>query len=328
MFDFTNDRMNLCLLLLDGFSMLSLGAILEPMQFLATEHPSLAPRVNLTALSGRKAISKGGTSVDCDYDLTVLSDKFLSHRSGQVILICGPTDEIASNQKELRLLLRKANLRQIPICGIGAVAMLMAEVGILPDKKCSIHWRSLASFAETHTTAVGENALFVAQGFSGSCAGESATLDLTVNLISSISPLAAEEVVNYFLMSAPRYGDSVQPGSQRFRLRNAPVNLTNAVQLMSEHIEQPKRVRDIAKACKISPRAMERMFRNHLGVSPGRYYIFLRLERALELLTKTNLSILEVAIASGFSSTSTLRQHFIPRYGESPTQRRKRCYIK
>jgi AraC-like DNA-binding protein len=58
-----------------------------------------------------------------------------------------------------------------------------------------------------------------------------------------------------------------------------------------------------------------RAFKQSEGVTPHGYL----LERRVELLTGTNLSLSEIALASGFSDQSHLARHFRQRVGVSPS---------
>ena len=75
---------------------------------------------------------------------------------------------------------------------------------------------------------------------------------------------------------------------------------------------------NIADEVGISRRQLERLFRQHTGVSPVEYYTELRVGRAHALLNETNLSIAEIAAATGFSGTSQLAARFRKRFGKSP----------
>jgi transcriptional regulator GlxA family with amidase domain len=53
------------------------------------------------------------------------------------------------------------------------------------------------------------------------------------------------------------------------------------------------------------------------------HYLALRVDRARQLLRETGLSELEVAIATGFGSTSQFSRAFARAYGASPSRYRK-----
>jgi transcriptional regulator GlxA family with amidase domain len=81
-------------------------------------------------------------------------------------------------------------------------------------------------------------------------------------------------------------------------------------------------VQDIARAAGVSVRQLERLFLQHLQTSPLKYYTGLRLDRARRLLSMTELSVSEIACATGFGTSSQLSRRFKHRFGYSPHQHR------
>ncbi|RVA58817.1 MAG: helix-turn-helix domain-containing protein, partial [Mesorhizobium sp.] len=55
-------------------------------------------------------------------------------------------------------------------------------------------------------------------------------------------------------------------------------------------------------------------------------YMRLRLERARELLRQTNMPILDVAIATGFTSHSYFAQSYRLQFGRPPSEERRTTY--
>jgi AraC family transcriptional regulator of adaptative response / DNA-3-methyladenine glycosylase II len=72
-----------------------------------------------------------------------------------------------------------------------------------------------------------------------------------------------------------------------------------------------------------SSRQIRRIVRKELGVSPMELVLTRRLLLAKQLLTETELSMSEVAFASGFSSVRRFNDAFAERYGMPPTRLRK-----
>ncbi len=71
---------------------------------------------------------------------------------------------------------------------------------------------------------------------------------------------------------------------------------------MDDSLRDPIPVDELVQGEKISRRQIERLFNKHLKTSPSRYYRNLRLDRARVLLQGTDLSIIDVAVATGFAS--------------------------
>ena len=69
---------------------------------------------------------------------------------------------------------------------------------------------------------------------------------------------------------------------------------------------------------------MERLFQTHLETSPSRYYLELRITHARRLLLQTNETITNVALASGFVSTSHFSNCYKDYFGLSPSAARQK----
>lgn len=92
---------------------------------------------------------------------------------------------------------------------------------------------------------------------------------------------------------------------------------------MSDNLEEPLSMTAIAREAGVGMRQLERLFVRHLNWSPARFYMGLRLERARELPTHGNASILDVALGTGFSSSSYLAESYRACYGLNPSAVRR-----
>jgi transcriptional regulator GlxA family with amidase domain len=200
----------------------------------------------------------------------------------------------------------------------------MAEIGILRSGKGTVHWKSLAAFAERYYDLEIVYALFVSNGAVTSCAGELATLDMVIDIISTISPAAAEATANHLLISFPRDGYLNQPGSQMAHQRHMPDVVAKAVKAMVANIEDPLQAEEIARYCDVSVRQLERLFQRALQTPPMRYYTKIRLEKAYDLIYQTNASLIDIALASGFSSVNLMSRKFRGYYNKTPAQCREK----
>src|SRR5690606_8610264 len=98
--------------------------------------------------------------------------------------------------------------------------------------------------------------------------------------------------------------------------------LRRIVELMAANLENPFTASELARAAGLSARQVERLFLRHLNMTPGRYYMRLRLERARELLRQTKMPILDIAVATGFTSHSYFAQSYRLLYGRPPSEER------
>ena len=100
---------------------------------------------------------------------------------------------------------------------------------------------------------------------------------------------------------------------RRYGTRNPTV--LAAIDLLQRSIEQPPSLGQAAAALAVSPRQLQRLFATHLGRSFKRFDRELRLERARELLEQTSLSVLTVAVATGFGSVEHFGRSYRVLYG-------------
>lgn len=75
----------------------------------------------------------------------------------------------------------------------------------------------------------------------------------------------------------------------------------------------------MAEVAGLSPHHFSRLFKASTGLSPYRYVIGRRVERARELLTRTDLSLPEVARQAGFASQSHMGRHLKHLLGATPS---------
>jgi AraC family transcriptional regulator len=97
------------------------------------------------------------------------------------------------------------------------------------------------------------------------------------------------------------------------------------IEFIEEHLDGNLSLETMAAEVIISPRYLPRAFKLAVGQSPHRYVLQRRMERAKELLRGTDMSIVDVALASGFSSQSHLSNWFIREVGISPAVYRRQA---
>lgn len=96
-----------------------------------------------------------------------------------------------------------------------------------------------------------------------------------------------------------------------------------AARLMEEHCADGQNLEELAGKLGCTGRHLRRVFMDEYHVTPVQYLQTCRLLLAKSLLTDTDLSVLEVAMASGFGSLRRLNDLFKNKYSLSPTALRK-----
>jgi AraC-like DNA-binding protein len=88
---------------------------------------------------------------------------------------------------------------------------------------------------------------------------------------------------------------------------------------------QPLDVEALARGAHMSAGHLSRQFRIAYGESPYSYVMTRRIERAMALLRRGDLSVTEVCFAVGCSSLGTFSTRFTELVGMSPSEYRKRA---
>ena len=101
-----------------------------------------------------------------------------------------------------------------------------------------------------------------------------------------------------------------------------PHRLREAIVVMERNLEQPLKLPELARRLALSQRQLERLFQRHTGVTPLRYYVDVRLDRARGLVTQTEMQITEVAAACGFGSPIQFARAYKQRFGLPPSRDR------
>lgn len=108
-------------------------------------------------------------------------------------------------------------------------------------------------------------------------------------------------------------------------ITDATANLVyRAARLLEENCGSGQSLDELAGRLGCSDRHLRRVFTAEYHVTPMQYLQTCRLLLAKNLLTDTNLSVLEVAMASGFGSLRRFNDQFKKQYNLPPTALRKR----
>lgn len=92
---------------------------------------------------------------------------------------------------------------------------------------------------------------------------------------------------------------------------------------MNARLAQPFDLAAIAQAAGLSKYHFSRQFKNATGLSPSRYFIRLRMQRARHLLATTSRSVIDIGLEVGYSSPGHFSQVFRREVGLSPSHYRQ-----
>src|SRR5690606_16040649 len=103
----------------------------------------------------------------------------------------------------------------------------------------------------------------------------------------------------------------------------APWAERRCLELMHARLSEDISLDELAAEARLSPYHFARMFKQSLGVPPRVYLTRLRVEKACELLERTDLPITEIALEVGYSSNQVLARVFHKHMLLSPSDYRR-----
>ncbi|MBO5007221.1 MAG: AraC family transcriptional regulator [Clostridia bacterium] len=105
------------------------------------------------------------------------------------------------------------------------------------------------------------------------------------------------------------------------------IDLSYVKQYIEENYVNKITIEELAKSSGYSYDHFRHIFKNSYGISPQKYLIDIRCEKAISLLKSTKLSCTEIAYHCGFTDSAQLTKIIKNRYGFSPLQLRKQSDI-
>ncbi|WP_102107208.1 GlxA family transcriptional regulator [Oceaniglobus roseus] len=302
--------------LLENFTLLSFAASLDSLR--------IANRLSRKTLYTWSLIGDGGEEVSCSAGTRFRLDGDLDELNREdTVLVCGGIDVAQATSKRLLNWLRREARRGVTMGGLCTAGYSLAKAGLLDGKRATIHWENQDSFAEEFEEVDLTKSVFVIDGNRYTTAGGTSSIDLMLKLIGDHhGETLASAVADQLIYSSIRTDQDTQRLSTPTRIGVRHPKLSQVIQMMENHIEDPISPATLARDVGMSTRQLERLFRRYLNRSPKRYYMELRLQKARNLLMQTDMSVINVALACGFASPSHFSKCYRSHYDTTPYRER------
>lgn len=295
-----------------GFSSLDLGASLETL--------AAANDVSSRTVFKWEIVSETGDPVQGASGLTVAVDRTLPPtRRDDCVVIFGSATTAEPPSHRLIAWLRKAKRFGAALCGVGGGAIILAQAKLTSGHPVSAHWNIQHALTEAFLDLDVRCSVFEQNADATTSAGGATTLDLFLALIGQkLGTHTAALVADQLLCSTVRSGTDRQTRSDLCRLGTRHERLSMAILHMEENLESDLSPSQVAAVVGLSTRQLERLFLRYVGSSPKAYITTLRLERARRMLQQTQMRVIDVAMACGFTSASHFSKLYRKHLGTSP----------
>ncbi len=303
-------------LLCPGLSMLAFASAIEPLR--------QANRVTRRVLYRWQLVSETGRPIACSNGAEIGVDGALADvRRGTLVIVCAGIDLLGATTKPMLTWLRRQARLGARLGGVCTGAHVLAKAGLLDGKRATIHWENHSAFAEEFPEVQLSNLLYCVEDSAVTCAGGTAACDMMLYLIGEAQgPDLASLVADRLIHTPVRSASDEQRLSVPARIGVRHPKLVQVIQTMEQATEDPISPAELAKSVNMSTRQLERLFRRYLNRSPKRYYMELRLEKARSLLLQTDMSVINVALACGFTSPSHFSKCYRAHFERTPYRER------
>lgn len=317
MFNETSEPLDVVLLLIDEFSLMSLAATLDPLRAANRLTDGARYRWRVVSLDGHNPVSSGGLSFEVDGALDV-------DARPDALIVVAAFNAVARCDSRLLQAVSRASRAANHVIGVEAGAWVLGHAGLLRGCRATTHWEDLEDFAaqfpETETVAD----RWVADGRICTMGGAAPALDFMLSLIRARQGHSLSlEVASLYIYDGMRTASDEQPVVSLGRIAWREPRVMEAIRLMEAHIDTPITVAEIGRAVGVSAKTLETLFAGVVGMTPGAFYLDLRLKTARRLIIDTGLSVTETAVRTGFSSAGALSRSFARRFGMSPRAARR-----
>lgn len=301
-------------LLVPGFTLLAFSSALEPMR--------IANQLSQKALYQWQLISEDGNPVTSSSGVPVIVDGSIADVDrGSRLFICSGNLTHEPAKPKIVEAVRRHYVFGGTVGGICTGTIALAHAGLLKTGEFTLHWENQPAFIERFPSLVPSSQQFEVFDRVITCGGGAASTDLMLSIIakdhsSDFAAIVSEMCLRHVLIGNER--------SQRSSLgavtqtRNPA--LMSIVGLMLTHLEDILSMDDLASAAGYSRRHIERLFKITVGSTPANYYRKLRLDHARNLLSTTDMTLQEIAVATGFDGVPYFSRAFRLQFGEAPSR--------
>jgi len=303
-------------LLVPQFSMMAFVSALEPLR--------VANRLGQRALYRWIILSRDGGPVAASNALTLLADRAIGgdHRYDRLVVVASFAPEGGCDRRTADWL-KRLNGQGTALGSIDTGSFVLAAAGLLDGFRATTHWESLAGFAEAYPRVDVGEALFIIDRTRFTCAGGTAALDMMLHLIrlhhgQQLAAAVSDQLIHAKIRD-PQERQRMEPDTREGITRPG---FARAIELMEQHLEGVLGIDQVCAGAGISRRQLERLFQQHFRLSPQRYYLDLRLQRARALLHYTDMAVVDIAAACGFGAAAHFSRAYRAWAGRPPSAER------
>lgn len=292
------------------------------------EHHSFknSPLFSIKTLS-----SEHQKEVQCYNNLILKTDGTIFEDSTYDIIIIPPLlddfSTLLSHTKLLHWLVQQGE-NHACMCSVCAGAFLLAESGLLQDKRATTHIQLADKFCIQYPLInLQKEKMLIDEGNIITAGGVTGYMDLCLYLVRRFGSQDLARVLSKLLLIDPAR-DSQQPYATQPAIKtHGDEQILQLQSWLDKTFNQPYSIKKMAKIAVMGERSLLRRFKKATGDSPAQYVQQIRINKARTLLETTTLPVENIMDQVGYQDTSSFRRLFKKKCGVSPTEYRKKFSI-
>jgi len=299
-------------LMIDGFALMSYSSAEEPLRAANLLNSNAYQIIHLCLEKGG-ALSSSGATVPA-IPITDVRESF------DMILVVAGGDPFKIKSAALFKWLRWQAGHGVLVGGVSGGPVVLSLAGLMNGYRMTLHWEHAQALSEMSPQMLIERSLYVIDRNRLTCAGGTAALDMMHALITAHHGADfARQVSDWFSHTNIRLSSEPQRAGLAERYRTHNQSILAVIETMENHIADPLELKQLAAVVDLGVRQLNRLFEQKMGTSTIAFYRKLRLSIAEKLLLQSQLSVTEIAMASGFVSAAHFSYSFKSRYGIAPS---------
>ncbi len=245
----------------------------------------------------------------------------------QTLVLIGGTDRAWQPDTRCLALLRSAIRNAARVCVVGSAVFVPLSAGVLGTKRLAVHPAFRPGVEESGGGVELHPAATCHHKALSSATGPAAAMRMMSEIVGARDGEFTRAALARDLgLTEPEEECGTGEHWRLKRMAEGDGVISEALQIMFDHLEDTLSVGQIADILGVSPRKLERGFNDRLGQTPLKVYRDLRLDRAHSLLAQTAMPLGEISVACGFSNVTLMKKWFQQKYGQLPSDVRRQAF--
>ncbi|MFT0532607.1 GlxA family transcriptional regulator [Castellaniella hirudinis] len=243
-------------------------------------------------------------------------------RFDYLVVVGGPLAPVAPFEAGLLAWLQRAAAAGRHLVGLANGVYALAQAGVLAGHRFSLGGNLYQDFVRRFPAIAPDQLVIDRQLIFDrrriSCAGGPAVMDVAARILRRQVPAAdIQQALRCLQTDIEQPHTRVQPPPPDVPADSPPA-VRRAVLLIQQYAGQALTLPQLADRLGLSPRQLQRLFKQHLGTTPQGHARKIRLQLAAWMLRHTDKSIAAIASESGFSDAAHMGRIFRAEYGQAP----------